>query len=135
MLRVSQKQSWQPVLDTELEQDITRLVLWDGITEQDLAGKDVANCGAAELAGEAPLLGLALSEPALLWRCTSFWVRRLTAQVSLSRVKPLSPVQAGQCRAVSCSQQAVDVPPNLLPFALLSILWGADEGGQLHVIS
>ena len=75
-------------LDTELEWDLTKLVLWDGVMEWDLAGKDAVDCGDTELAGEAPLLGSALLEPALSWRCASFWVDRLTAQVSLSRLNP-----------------------------------------------
>ena len=74
--------------------------------EQDLAGKDIADHGAAKLAGEALPLVLALSEPALLWKCSSFWVRRLTAQVLLSRVKLLSPhhTRAGAHKVLDCRQ-------------------------------
>ena len=45
---------WEHVLEAEWEQDLTRLV----------PGKDVDECGATELAGEAIPLGLALSEQA-----------------------------------------------------------------------
>ena len=81
----------EPVLDTEYEWDFTKLAPWDEVIEQDLAGEYAVDCGATEPVGEVPLLGPALSEPDPSWRCAIFWVRRLTAQVSLSRLNLLFP--------------------------------------------
>ena len=52
------------MLDAELEQDLTRLVPWEGVMEQDLSSEDAVDCTAVELVGKGPLLGLTLSEPA-----------------------------------------------------------------------
>ena len=51
---------WELMLDDELERDLTKLVPWDEVMEQDLVDDDVADCGAAELAGKFTLLGPAL---------------------------------------------------------------------------
>ena len=63
---------WELPVDTKLERDLTRLAPWEGVLEHNLAGEDAAECGAVELVGGAPLLELALWEPALSWRLASF---------------------------------------------------------------
>ena len=57
-------ESWELVLDVKLEQDLTRLIPWDGVMEQDLAGEDAVHHGAVEPVGVGSLLGRTLSEPA-----------------------------------------------------------------------
>ena len=76
------------MLDTELERDLSFIVSQVGVLEQDLDGECAGEWGMAELAkpaGEAALMGLGLSRPALPAMCASLQDRRLVAQVSLSR--------------------------------------------------
>ena len=79
--------AWEPELDAEWDQDLTILVLWDGVLEweQDLDVKGIGEQRMAEPVGEAILLGLGASGPAPLCMHASLWDNRLAAWACLSR--------------------------------------------------